>query len=254
MSTTTFAPPSAAHRPSRGHFGRRLWLPILGGALRGQRWCPASGGKLMRVLMGTYEKEQTELFREKIGPGDVVFDIGAHCGYYTLLASKLVGRTGRVVSFEPDPVNASYLQQHVSANHLRQAMVLQLALSDNSGKARFGGGSGTGTGRLCDDGAYDVTVRRLDDLAVQLQLAPTHLKIDVEGAELAVLRGGEQTITRYMPTIFLSTHGGPTQGIHAACCDLLTRWGYELKPILGTDVTRCSEVLAVKRAAQTKAA
>jgi FkbM family methyltransferase len=240
-------------RPSLG-VGRQLWLPIVGGPLRGQRWCPASGGKLMRVLLGTYEQEQSSLFLKHIGPGDVVIDIGAACGYYTLLASKLVGKAGRVVSFEPDPKNSSYLRRHVAANELQQATILQLALSDNSGKARFGGGSGTGTGRLCDEGAYDVTVRRLDDIAAQLQLAPTHLKIDVEGAELSVLRGGEQTIRRYLPKIFLSTHPGIVKSVHADCCDLLTRWGYDLQPILGGELARSTEVLAISRAAQRLAA
>jgi len=235
-------------------FGRGVWLPIVGGALRGNRWCPASGGKLLRVLLGTYEKEQTSLFLERIRPGDVVLDIGAACGYYTLLAAKLVGKGGRIVSFEPDPKNAAYLRRHVSANQLSQAMVLQMALSDNSGQARFGGGSGSGTGRLCDGGAYDVTVRRLDDVAAQLQLAPTHLKIDVEGAELAVLRGGEQTIRRCMPTIFLSTHPGIVKTVHADCCDLLTRWGYDLQPILGGELARSTEVLAVRREASRRAA
>lgn len=231
-----------------------MLLPILGGALRGHRWCPASGGKLLRVLLGTYEKEQTSLFLRHIGPGDVVLDIGAACGYYTLLASKLVGKAGRIVAFEPDPKNAGYLRRHVSANHLSQATILQLALSDNSGTARFGGGSGTGTGRLCDEGAYDVTVRRLDDIAAQLQVAPTHLKIDVEGAELSVLRGGEQTIRRHQPTIFLSTHPGMVKRVHADCCDLLARWGYELRPILGGELARSTEVLAMKRGAQRRAA
>ena len=234
--------------------GRGVWLPIVGGALRGNRWCPASGGKLLRVLLGTYEPEQTSLFLQQIGPGDVVVDIGAACGYYTLLSSRLVGKAGRVVAFEPDPKNAAYLRRHVSANRLRQAMVLQMALSDNAGKARFGGGCGTGTGRLCDEGAYDVTVRRLDDVATQLQLAPTHLKIDVEGAELNVLRGGEQTIRRYQPTIFLSTHPGIVSTVHDDCCDLLTRWGYQLQPILGGELARSTEVLAVKRGVRRLAA
>ena len=254
MSKASPSTTSSAERKSNARMGSGIWLPIVGGALRGKRWCPASGGKLMRVLLGTYEQEQTALFLSHIQPGDVVLDIGAACGYYTLLASKLVGKAGRIVSFEPDPKNAAYLRRHVSANHLSQAMVLQMALSDNSGQARFGGGSGTGTGRLCDEGAYDVTVRRLDDIASQLQLAPTHLKIDVEGAELSVLRGGEQTIRRHQPMIFLSTHPGIVKSVHADCCDLLARWGYELKPILGGSLERSTEVLAVRRNAERRAA
>jgi FkbM family methyltransferase len=248
LSTNESLAPGASHG-----LGQRMWLPIVGGALRGHRWCPASGGKLMRVLMGTYEREQSSLFLEYIGPGSIVFDIGAACGYYTLLAAKLAGSTGKVVAFEPDPTNAAYLQRHVTANGLRQATVLQMALSNNSGQARFGGGSGSGTGRLCDGGAFDVTVRRLDDIAAQLRLAPTHLKIDVEGAELNVLRGGEQTILAHRPLIFLSTHPGIVPSVHRDCCDLLTRWGYELQPIVGDSLSNTTEVLAIGRTAMRQA-
>jgi hypothetical protein len=118
-------------------------------------------------------------------------------------------------------------------------------LADSDGTARFGGGSGSGTNCLQENGELEVRVRRLDDLAEELGLAPQHLKIDVEGAELAVLRGGERLIRRYQPTIFLSTHG---PAVHAACCGLLAAWGYGLSPIVGGAVATASEILC-RRAA-----
>ena len=242
--------PADVRRP----LARRLWLPIVQGPLRGQRWCPASGGKLVRVLMGTYEKEQTALFLQSVRRGDVVLDIGAACGYYTLLAAQLTGPTGRVVSFEPDPRNVAFLQQHVTLNRLPQTTVLQLALAEQSGRARFGGGTGTGTGRLCDNGAFDVTVRRLDDIAAQLNLSPTHLKIDVEGAELQVLRGGEQTIRTQRPTLFLSLHPAAAPNLRENCYDLLARWGYDLQPILGDDLAKSTELFVTPRDAKRAAA
>jgi hypothetical protein len=118
-------------------------------------------------------------------------------------------------------------------------------LADSDGTARFGCGSGSGTNCLQESGEFEVRVRRLDDQAEELGLAPQHLKIDVEGAELAVLRGGERLIRRYLPTIFLSTHG---PAVHAACCGLLTAWGYSLSPIVGGAVATASEILC-RRAA-----
>ncbi len=237
VAETPFA---SARRP----LSRRFWLPIVQGPLRGARWCPASGGKVVRVLAGSYEREQTALFMQHVRRGDVFLDIGAACGYYTLLAGRRVGPTGRIVAFEPDPQNADFLQRHIALTRLRQTTVLQMALSQNSGRARFGGGTGTGTGRLCDNGAFDVTVRRLDDVAAQMHLAPTHLKIDVEGAELQVLRGGEQTIRAYRPMLFLSLHPDAAPNLREDCCDLLTRWGYHLQPILGSDLATTTELLA----------
>ena len=222
---------------------RGLSVPFVVGPLRGNWWQLASGGKIARLLLGTYEPEQSGLFRQHILTGDQVLDIGAAAGYYTLLSAKLVGNTGRVVSFEPDPNNLQFLRSHVEQNRLDQVTILPIALADETGTARFGGGTGTGTGRLCNDGPTEVAVRRLDDVAAEMDLRPRHLKIDVEGAEMAVLRGGQRLIEKYRPTIFLSTHEKIVPGIHRQCCELLLQWGYSLSPITGDSLEEASELL-----------
>jgi FkbM family methyltransferase len=222
-----------------------LAVPLLLGPLRGCWWQLASGGKVARLLLGTYEPEQSGLFLRHIHAGEQVLDIGAAAGYYTLLAARLVGPRGQVVAFEPDRANLSYLRAHVRANRLNQVTVLPLAVGAEHGQFRFGGGTGSGTGRLCDEGTHEVAVRRLDDLAAERGLVPRHVKIDVEGAELGVLQGGEQTIRRYRPTIFLSTHDWIAPGVHRACCALLESWRYRLQAIRGTSVERTSELLCV---------
>jgi FkbM family methyltransferase len=222
-----------------------LAIPFVLGPLRGNWWQLASGGKVARLLLGTYEQEQSALFQKHIHAGDQVLDIGAAAGYYTLLAAKLVGPAGRVVAFEPDPTNLRYLRAHVLQNGLDQVSVLPIALADSSGTARFGSGTGSGTGRLTDEGQAEVAVRRLDDLAAEKCFAPQRVKIDVEGAEVAVLRGGERLIREHRPTIFLSTHEWITSGVHRACCDLLEAWGYRLQPIVGPSVAAASELLCL---------
>ena len=222
---------------------RGLSVPFVVGPLRGNWWQLASGGKIARLLLGTYEPEQSGLFHQHIRPGDQVLDIGAAAGYYTLLSAKLVGNTGRVVSFEPDPNNLQFLRSHVEQYRLDQVTILPIALADETGTARFGGGTGTGTGRLCNDGPTEVAVRRLDDVAAEMDLRPRHLKIDVEGAEMAVLRGGQRLIEKYRPTIFLSTHEKIVPGIHRQCCELLLQWGYSLSPITGDSLEEASELL-----------
>jgi len=197
--------------------------------------------------MGTYEPEQTALFCRLIAPGQTVFDVGAAAGYYTLLSAQLLGTGGRVVACEPEPKNFRFLRQHVAGNRLQNVTLLPRAVGAESGSARFGGGTGTGTGRLTGAGQLIVAVERLDDLATEQKCSPDFIKIDVEGAELDVLRGGEATIRRSRPTIFLSTHEGDRPGVHAACCELLATWGYDLQPILGEDLARTSEVLCTAR-------
>lgn len=232
---------------SLGRRAQRISVPLVIGPLRGNWWQLASGGKVARLLLGTYEPEQSGLFRSHLRLGEQVLDIGAAVGYYTLLAARLVGPTGRVVAFEPDPINLQFLRAHVQQNALSQVRVLPLALADQTSTARFGSGTGTGTGRLCPQGETEVSVRRLDDVAAEMGLHPQHLKIDVEGAEMAVLRGGEQLIREWRPTIFLSTHEGIVPGIHRACCELLAEWGYQLTPIIAGNIEGASEILCQAR-------
>lgn len=215
-------------------------LPILGGALRGNWWLPMSGGKLLRIFGGTYEPEQTALFRAHLKPGDTLLDVGAHVGYYTLLSAVLVGEKGRVFAFEPNPRNHSFLQRHMALNGCDNVHIEQAAVSDANGVARFEFGTGTGTGHLADNGTVEVRTVRLDDFCTARSIAPDAIKIDVEGAELAVLNGAEATIVAHHPVIFLSTHGPQ---VHRACIDWLRARGYTLRPIIGTDLDTATEVL-----------
>jgi FkbM family methyltransferase len=219
----------------------RVRLPIIAGRLRGRWWLPASRGKILRILNGTYEREQTRLFEQHVRPGATVLDVGAHVGYYTLLSAVLAGPSGRVHAFEPNPRNADFLRRHVRINRLDTVRVEQAAVSDREGTARFDFGTGSGTGHLADAGALEVRTLRLDDYCAEHALAPTAIKIDVEGAEMSALAGAFDTLARHHPTIFLSTHGPE---VHAASLGFLQGMGYQLHPILGDHVEFATEVLA----------
>lgn len=217
-------------------------LPIVRGPLRGMFWRLDGGGKLLRVLGGTYEPEQTALFVQRVKAGATVLDVGAHTGYYSLLAARLAGPSGSVWSFEPDPVNFRFLKRHIALNRLDHVHPTQSAVSDSPGTAHFERGSGTGTGRLGTAGPLRVDTVSLDDFCGARDLRVSAIKIDVEGAEELVLKGAMATLTRDRPVVFLSTHG-PT--VHATCVDLLRGMGYTLRPIDGEAVESCSELLAV---------
>ena len=214
-------------------------LPIVAGPLRGRWWLPQSRGKILRILGGTYEPEQTQLFEQHIPPGATVFDVGAHVGYYTLLASVLVGDTGRVWAFEPNPTNHAFLRRHVAVNRRENVHIENAAVSDRSGTASFAFGTGSGTGHLDTHGSLEVRTVRLDDFCREHGVQPGFLKIDVEGAELDVLRGAEETVAA-RPVIFLSTHGAQ---VHAACLAWLRERGYGMQPVDAADLDAASEVL-----------
>jgi FkbM family methyltransferase len=215
-----------------------LGVPILRGPLRGRRWSPFSGGKFGRVVGGSYEPDETALFERLVGPGAVVFDLGAHIGYYTLLAATLVGARGRVLAFEPNPGNLKHLRRHVKMNRLDNTEVLAMAAGATPGVAKFARGTGSGTGRLDLGGSLEVPVTSVDRAASEQGLVPNFLKIDVEGAEVELLRGAKQTLASARPIIFLSTHGTE---VHHQSQDLLRSFGYRFERI-GQDPTH-SELL-----------
>ncbi len=130
-------------------------LPIFSGPLKGDRWLLATRSSF---FFGTYEPAQTALFCKVVKPGDVVYDVGAHFGYYTLLASKLVGTEGRVLAFEPSPPNLARLYRHIELNRCSNVQVLELAVSDREGIAHFETRIGSGLGHLAPDGPVEVKV------------------------------------------------------------------------------------------------
>ena len=219
-----------------------LRLPIIARPLRGYWWLPASRGKVLRILRGAYEPEQTAHFVRWVRPGSTVIDIGAHVGYYTLLASILTGDAGSVWAFEPEPTNAAFLRSHMKLNNIHNVHVEEVAVSDASGSARFGLGSGSGTGHLDTNGSINVNTVRLADFCAKRGIRPGALKIDVEGAEAAVLDGAKELIASSRPVIFLSTHGPE---VHKKCLDWLRTAGYTMKPILGGDVEHTAEILCL---------
>jgi FkbM family methyltransferase len=175
-----------------------------------------------------------------VRPGSVIFDIGAHVGYYSLLASTLSGPGGKVVAFEPNPNNLRFLRQHVRMNRLRTVDVLPVALCDREGEEMFEFGTGSGTGRLGSAGDLRVITTTLDAVVAELGVTPGFLKIDVEGAEARLLEGGMQTLRSARPVVFLSTHGA---GVHAASLAILRSADYRFERI-GPDPGN-SELLCV---------
>jgi hypothetical protein len=88
-------------------------------------------------IFSIHEPLETGLVKEKIKKGDVVLDIGANIGYYTLIFAKLVGEEGKVFAFEPEPTNFSLLEKNVEINGYKNVVLIQKAVSNETGKIRL---------------------------------------------------------------------------------------------------------------------
>ena len=188
----------------------------------------AGPGNPARVLLGRYEPQQSALFERTLKPGDTVFDVGAHAGYYTLLASRLVGPEGHVFAFEPNPRNLACLRRHVRLNRCDNVTVVEAAVARHTGAMRFDTSRGSGRGRLCADGAAEVATVSLDQFAEERGIVPSLIKIDVEGSEVEVLEGARRLLAG-CPPLVLSVH----HGLGRACSALLLPLGYAMHKIGG---------------------
>lgn len=181
-------------------------MPILFGPSRGMRWIAGSGPH--SNWLGINEINKRKRFVELVGDGAVVYDIGANVGSYSMLASRVVGRSGRVIAIEPLPANLEFLERHIRLNGLSNVRVVPVALNDRIGKVRFRGTTDRVTSHIAEDGDFDVECTTLDHLVEEAEAARPHcLKIDVEGAEVGVLRGATRTLRELRPVVFLATHG-----------------------------------------------
>lgn len=216
-------------------------VPIVQGQLRGKRW--VVGSSTHGCWLGSYEFDKQQLFKKMVRVGSTVFDIGVHVGFYSLLAAVLVGKSGRVFAFEPLPRNLCYLRRHITMNSMDNITVMPVAVADVPGHARFQEAQDSSEGHFSILGNLEVPVVVLDDQIAKGELpAPDMIKIDVEGAEVSVLLGAQQTIQLFQPTIFLATHGAD---IRVQCFEILRNLSYCLTSIDERPLTETDEILAV---------
>lgn len=144
--------------------------------------------------------EEFNLIEKYVKNGDVVFDIGSNMGFYTIWFSKFIGNNGSVFSFEPDSKNFSRLKKNIELNNLdNQISANQLAVSDHDGVVKFTTGF-DGENHISNSGETnisEVNSIRLDSFYQLKSITKvSYLKIDVEGFEYAVLKGGEELFNK----------------------------------------------------------
>ena len=162
------------------------------------------------LLDGIWEPESTHVV-ETLQEGDIFIDVGAQVGYYSLVASRRVGRTGRVVSVEPNPPTIERLQRNIRLNNATNVTIQQVACTDTEKTLHFfqSNVANTGESSFSEKNAHskrEIEVRGvpLDSIVRTLDLRRIDLvKIDVEGAELEVLRGMKESLAKYRPKLIV---------------------------------------------------
>jgi FkbM family methyltransferase len=163
------------------------------------------GGSL---LEGEFEPVQTALISRNLKPGMTFIDIGANIGYYTVIASKRVGKSGRVYCFEPDPQNYRMLVKNISENKLSNVCPQSTALSDSTGTAtlhtdskNFGAHSLNKSNIWDEKSEVTVSTMKLDDFVGADKI--DMIKLDVQGAESKVIAGSIRTLMTQRPILVL---------------------------------------------------
>jgi FkbM family methyltransferase len=171
--------------------------------------CDSVGREVL--LHGCYEPETVALLSALLSEGMTYVDVGANIGHHALIAAARVGDRGAIHAFEPTPATFEELRRNMSRNGHRGVTCNNCALGDQVGTAQFyladiSECAANSLGRTVHvtDRQVSVSLRTLDDYAVAAAIDRLDvLKIDVEGAEMLVLRGAERTIREFQPVIVL---------------------------------------------------
>ncbi len=183
---------------------------------------------------GRYERAKIAAIRRLLKPGMTFVDAGSNKGDFALIAAHEMGDRGRVIAFEPEPGNCHWIRASIALNAYESVMLFDLALSDAAGRTPLCLGKWSGwhsiVPRKKPTASIEVETRTLD--SVLAETGDPHvdlLKIDVEGAELLVLRGAERTLADpRLFAVFLELH--PDQGVDPADVrDLLAGHGFSLR-------------------------
>lgn len=216
-----------------------LPLPFVMGPLKGMvmRICLNSERQFLR---GNFENEVTKTIQDVVKPGNIVYDVGAHVGYHTLLFARLVGPNGHCLAFEPSRKVFGRLKANIQMNKRRiqdRVETMEVALYSECGQKEFFVGGSTSTGRLVRfpreasaQTIVSVPVTTIDNLVANGAPTPDVVKIDVEYVEDHVIRGANNTLRNHHAIILCEIHSIES-GIN--CFNTLRKLSYEMRHLEG---------------------
>jgi FkbM family methyltransferase len=173
--------------------GSKMWV--------NPEYLPKSFRRLFLGYIASPVQEEltTELFKKVVKDGDIVVDLGANIGYYTLLAARLVGKKGRVYAFEPEPINYSLLIKNIELNGYDNIVPVQKAISNITGTIRLFLRDKHPDGHTIyqpneKTGLIEVESVTLDEFFEDKKCSINVIKMDIEGAEMAAFLGMERLL------------------------------------------------------------
>ena len=196
-----------------------------------------------------WEPNETSIVKKNVHTGDVVLDIGANIGYYTLLLAQLVGPSGKVYAFEPDPKNFELLEKNVDINNYKNVILIQKAVSNCNEKTKLFLSKDRAQNRIFDssnDGMsnnIEVETITLDEFFKDFAQTINFIKMDVEGTEFRVIQGmllllhktpKIKILTEFFPNLINKSGVKPIDYVN-----LLSNEGFEISDI-GNDLTKIS--------------
>ena len=225
---------------------QKVWARVEAGPAQGL-WLELNPRTGQNYLRGGAELTVQKILAERLHSGMVFYDLGANIGLFTLLAARLVGDSGKVFSFEPDPENAARLRRNIQRNGFANVTVVQSGIWSATGELNFvvsGGASpdhGVGKFVATENGAAGTLTPcvSLDDFSSDAP-PPDALKCDVEGAEVEALRGGMRILQARHPWIICEMH---SEANRRAALELLSSLGYTVGAVGGDHVLAMADAL-----------
>ena len=164
------------------------------------------------LFLGNFENSEIAFVRNSLKSGDIFLDIGANAGIYTMIASRLVGATGHVYSFEPSKRELKLLKHNIAIKNLKNVTVIESAVSNHSGTAKLAVAKDGGLNSFADTSRQDQQIESweivdtisLDDFVQKYSVPKVDfIKIDVEGAEKLVFDGAMRMLKSEHPKTIL---------------------------------------------------
>jgi FkbM family methyltransferase len=156
-----------------------------------------------------WDRETVEIIQRLVKAGDVCMDVGANMGSVSLAMAKQIGPSGRVYAFEPGPIMAARFRKNVELNPQFENVILltEMGLSEKPGRLFYNQDmQNRGNGGLLGTSGESIEVITIDEFATRARLTQLNfVKIDVEGMEYEVLKGGLGTWSRLRPVLFFET-------------------------------------------------
>jgi FkbM family methyltransferase len=177
-----------------------LWSPYL------RAWFSPEDESAMECMIHLPDYEP--IFWVAPEAGNVLIDVGAYVGAYTILGALAVGPRGKVVAMEPDVVNRLQLQNNLALNEISNCIVIPNAAWSRSGKVGWQRGAEPVWHAIQEElKSGSVEAVRVDEVISEQALDRVDwIKMDIEGAELEALKGAENTLARFKPRLFIEVH------------------------------------------------